>query len=146
MAAIVGSLIFFFPSPAELQQQVSEKYPSAALAFMQQRHIGGRIFNNYGWGGYMEWNAPQLKPFIDGRADIFIYNQSFDDHLHATMIQKSFEILDKYRIDYALLEPDQPLSYLLQHSPAWKPIYSDKVAVLFERTPGIEALEMVSKN
>jgi hypothetical protein len=146
MAAIVGSLIFFFPSPAELQQQVSEKYPVAALAFMQQRHIGGRIFNNYGWGGYMEWNAPQLKPFIDGRADIFVYNGSFDDYANATVIQKSFEILDKYRIDYALLEPDQPLSYLLQHSPAWKPIYSDKVAVLFERTPGIEALEMVSKN
>lgn len=146
MAAIVGSLIFFFPSPAELQQQVSEKYPSAALAFMQQRHLGGRIFNNYGWGGYMEWNAPDLKPFIDGRADIFIYNGSFDDHLNAALIENSFEILDKYRIDYALLEPSQPLSYLLQHSPAWRPIYSDKVAVLFERMPATETAEMVPRN
>jgi hypothetical protein len=146
MAAIVGSLIFFFPSTAELQQQVSEKYPLAALAFMQQRHLGGRIFNNYGWGGYMEWNAPELKPFIDGRADIFIYNGSFDDYVNANLIQKSFEILDKYRIDYALLEPDQPLSYLLQHSPAWQPIYSDKVAVLFERTPGPKRVEMIPKN
>jgi hypothetical protein len=145
MAAIVGSLIFFFPSTAELQQQVSEKYPLAALAFMQQRHLGGRIFNNYGWGGYMEWNAPELKPFIDGRADIFIYNGSFDDYVNANLIQKSFEILDKYRIDYALLEPDQPLSYLLQHSPAWQPIYSDKVAVLFERTSATEAAEMVQR-
>src|SRR5664280_2729102 len=145
MAAIVGSLIFFFPSTAELQQQVSEKYPLAALAFMQQRHLGGRIFNNYGWGGYMEWNAPELKPFIDGRADIFIYNGSFDDYVNANLIQKSFEILDKYRIDYALLEPDQPLSYLLRHSPAWQPIYSDKVAVLFERTSATEAAEMVQR-
>ena len=55
---------------------------------MQQHHLEGRIFNNYGWGGYMEWNAPELKPFIDGRADIFIYNGSFDDYVHATMIQK----------------------------------------------------------
>jgi hypothetical protein len=146
MAAVVGSLIFFFPSTAELQHQVSDKYPIGALAFMQQRHLGGRIFNNYLWGGYMEWNAPQLKPFIDGRADIFIYNQSFDDYVHATMIQKSFEILDKYRIDYALLEPDQPLSYLLQHSPSWKTIYSDRVAVLFERTPATETAEMVPRN
>ena len=146
MAAIVGSLIFFFPSTAELQQQVSEKYPLATLAFMQQRHLGGRIFNNYGWGAYMEWNAPELKPFIDGRADIFIYNGSFDDYVNANLIQKSFEILDKYRIDYALLEPDQPLSYLLRHSPAWQPIYSDKVAVLFERTSGPERVEMIPKN
>lgn len=135
-AAIVGSLILFFPSAAELQQQVSEQYPIAALDFMRQHHLEGRIFNNYGWGGYMEWSTPQLKPFIDGRADIFIYNKSFDDYVHATMIEKSLEVLDKYRVEYALLEPSQPLSYLLQHSPAWKPIYSDRVAVLFEHIPG----------
>jgi hypothetical protein len=50
-------------------------------------------------------------------------------------IQTPFEVLDKYRIDYVLLEPKQPLGYLLQHSPTWRPIYTDKVAVLFERTP-----------
>ncbi len=133
MAAIVGSLIFFFPSQAELQQQVNETYPAAALAFMQQRHLSGPIFNNYSWGGYMEWNAPQLKPFVDGRADIFMYNGSFEDYRKATSVQSSLEILDKYRVDYALLDPAQPLTYLLKHSPAWQPIYSDKGAVLFAR-------------
>ena len=146
MAAIVGSLIFFFPSSAELQRQVSDKYPTDALAFMQQRHLAGRIFNDYMWGGYVEWNAPELKAFIDGRADIFIYNGSFDDHVNATMIQSSLEILDKYRIDYALLESGQPLSYLLGHSRGWEPIYSDRVAVLFQRTPGIGMIERVPKN
>ena len=33
MAAIVGALIFFFPSAAQLQQKVDEKYPTAALEF-----------------------------------------------------------------------------------------------------------------
>jgi hypothetical protein len=102
---------------------------------MQQQHINGRIFNDYGWGGYMEWNAPQLKPFIDGRADIFVYNGVFEDFLTATAIKEPFAILDKYKIDYVFLQPKQPLSYLLEHSPAWRMIYSDKVAVLFERTP-----------
>ena len=74
MAAVVGALIFLFPSAAKLQQKVDEKYPSAALQFMQRHHLNGRIFNQYVWGGYMEWNAPELKPFIDGRADIFVYN------------------------------------------------------------------------
>ena len=134
MAAIVGALFFFFPSQAELQQQVNENYPIGALAYMQQHHLEGRIFNDYGWGGYLEWSAPELKPFIDGRADIFIYNGTFDDHLHATLIQNSLEILDKYKVVYALLEPSQPLTYLLQHSPEWKPIYSDNVAVLFARS------------
>ncbi len=135
MAGIVGGLIFFFPSRAQLQQRVDEEYPAAALEFMQRQHLNGRIFDHYVWGGYMEWNAPDLKPLIDGRADIFVYNGVFDDVVKATAIQGSLGILDKYQIDYALLSPDQPLTYLLEHSPAWRTIYSDKVAVLFERRP-----------
>jgi hypothetical protein len=134
MAAVVGSIIFFFPSSAQLQQKVDETYPRAALEFMQRQHLNGRTFNEYGWGGYMEWYAPGLKTFIDGRADIFTYNGVLDDHRKAVFIEKPFEVLDKYRINYALLEPNQALGYLLEHSPNWRLIYSDKVAVLFERT------------
>jgi hypothetical protein len=135
MAAMVGSVIFFFPSAAKLQQNVDETYPNAALQFMQRQHLSGRIFNEDWWGGYMEWTAPKLKPFTDGRADIFVYNGAFDDYIKAVLIQTPFEILDKYKIDFVLLEPKQPLGYLIEHSPAWRPIYTDKVAVLFERRP-----------
>jgi hypothetical protein len=114
---------------------VDEEYPTAALEFMQRQHLNGRIFNQYGWGGYMEWNASELRPFIDGRADIFVYNGTFDDYFKAVSIQTPFEVLDKYRIDYVLLVPRRPLTYLLEHSPAWRTIYTDKVAVLLERTP-----------
>jgi uncharacterized membrane protein len=136
MAAVVGSMVFFFPSAAELQQRVDEEYPKAALEFMQRQHLNGRTFNQYKWGGYMEWHAPELKTFVDGRADIFVYNGVFEDFLRATAINRSFEILDKYKIDYVFLQPKEPMVYLLKHSPAWHPIYTDKVAVLLERRPG----------
>ncbi|MGA2905926.1 MAG: hypothetical protein ABSD98_19035 [Candidatus Korobacteraceae bacterium] len=139
IAAVVGLLIFFFPSAAKLQQQVNEEYPTAALEFMQQRHLNGRIFNTNEFGSYMEWNAPALKPFIDGREDIFVYKGIFDDYLSAVLVRRSFEVLDKYKIDYVFLEPKTPLGYLLEYSPAWRMIYSDKVAVLFERTPATAA-------
>ena len=45
---------------------------------MQEHQLSGRIFNQYVWGGYMEWNAPELKTFIDGRADIFVSNGVFE--------------------------------------------------------------------
>ncbi len=135
MAAIIGSMIFFFPSAAQLQQEVDAEYPRAALDFMQRQHLNGRFFNQYKWGGYMEWHAPELTTFIDGRADIFVYNGVFEDFLRATALEHSFEILDKYKIDYVLIPPKEPLEYLLNHSSAWHPIYTDKVAVLFERTP-----------
>lgn len=145
MAALVGSLFFFVPSPATLQQKVDEEYPRSALEFMQRQHIKGRIFNQYVWGGYMEWNAPELRPFTDGRADIFMYNGTFDDYISAMLINQPFEIMDKYAIDYALLDPKQPLTYLLEHSRTWRTIYSDKVAVLFERIRTTEEAATPSK-
>ncbi len=146
IAGIVGALIFFFPSAAELQRKVDEVYPTAALDFIQRQHINGRIFNEYAWGGYMEWKVPGLKPFIDGRADIFVFNGVFDDFLSATAVRHSFEILDKYKIDYVFLPPEQPLSYLLEHSSAWHSIYADKVAVLFERAPASSTVVTGSKS
>ncbi|HLI64012.1 MAG TPA: hypothetical protein VKV05_11465 [Terriglobales bacterium] len=135
VAAVVAAVIFLFPSSAKLQAQVDAKYPTAALEFMQQHHLEGRTFNQYLWGGYMEWKTPDLKPIIDGRADIFVYNGVLDDHRRAMTIQAPLEIMDKYRIDYALLQPEQPLTYLLQHSASWRTIYADKVAVLLEHIP-----------
>ena len=93
----------------------------------------------------MEWNAPELKPFVDGRADIFIYNGVFEDFLNATALKHSLEIMDKYKIDYVFLQPNQPLVYLLEHSAAWHSIYTDKVAVLFERTPATAETATPSK-
>lgn len=45
-------------------------YPEGAAAFLQERAAGGeemRVFNEYGWGGYVIWNAPDMSVFIDGR-------------------------------------------------------------------------------
>jgi len=134
MVGLVGGMIYFFPSATKLQQDVDTQYPTAALRFMQQQRLQGRIFNADWWGGFMEWNTPELKPFTDGRADIFVYNGTFDDHVRAGLIQDSFEVLDKYGIQFVLIEPNRPLTYLLKHSSAWQVIYSDNVAVLLQRT------------
>ena len=133
MAAVVGIVIWFYPSEGKLQKEISSKYPAAALAYIEQNHLAGRIFNNYGWGGYMEWYAPEIKPFIDGRADIFVYNGSFDDYLKVGRIEQPFEVLNKYKIDYVLYEPKTPLSYLLDHHPEWHRKYADQTSILFER-------------
>jgi hypothetical protein len=76
-----------------------------------------------------------LRPFIDTRLDIFMYNGAFADKVKISALQAPFEILDKHQFDYVLLKPNQPASYLLEHSATWRPIYTDKVAVLFERVP-----------
>jgi hypothetical protein len=133
MTAILGCVIHFYPSDAKLQQKIAKEYPAAAIALMEQRHIRGRIFNAYGFGGYIEWYAPDLKPFIDGRADIFVYNGTFDDYVKVSNVEEPFEILDKYKIDYVLFEPKTALSYLLDHTARWQLLYADSAARLYKR-------------
>ena len=99
------------PEPASMLT-----FPRAALQFMQQKQINGRLFHFYDYGGYIEWNAPAVKTFADGRADIFIYNGVFDDYLKVNRIEKPLELLDKYKIDYVLFPVDKHLCYLLDHS------------------------------
>jgi hypothetical protein len=140
MACVVGALLFFFPSNAALEQKVTEQFPNSALAFMQREQLYGPLFNQYGWGGYIEWNAPDIKTFVDGRADIFVYNGVLDDHRKASALEAPFEVFDKYRIEYVLLQPNRPLAYLLEHRPGWRTIYSDKTAVIFARAASSHSL------
>lgn len=55
-------------APAAL---ASTQYPVAAVNFLngQNAATGNHIviLNFYGWGGYLDWNAPEIPVFIDGR-------------------------------------------------------------------------------
>ena len=134
LAVLAGCLVYSFPTQAELEQQLRSRFPAAALDYMQREHITGRVLNEDWWGGYMEWNLPAVKPFIDSRTDIFVYNGAFDDYISAFRIRQPFDVLDKYHFDYALLEPNEPLVYVLKRSGNWQVIYSDKIAVLLKRS------------
>jgi len=133
IAVSIAGMVFFFPTAAQIQKKIDAEFPRHAIDFIQKNQISGRIFNEYSWGGYMEWNAPRLQIFMDGRADVFIYSGVFHDYLTVEAVQGSFETLDRYGIDYVLIRPRQPLAVALQHSPQWRTVYSDKVAVLFRR-------------
>ncbi len=132
-AAIVAIIFGSYPSAAELQKRIDGQFPRGALQFMQQRQITGRLFNWYDFGGYIEFYAPAIKTFADGRTDIFVYNRVLDDYLKINTIEEPLELLDKYKIDYVLFPVNKHLTYVLDHSPAWRTIYEDKVVKLYQR-------------
>jgi hypothetical protein len=134
-AAIVAIIVGSYPSAAELQNRIDGQFPRDALRFMQQRQITGRLFNWYDFGGYIEFYAPTIKTFADGRTDIFVYSRVLDDYLKINSIEEPLELLDKYKIDYVLFPVNKHLTYVLDHSSAWRTIYEDKVVKLYQRVP-----------
>jgi hypothetical protein len=133
MLSVIAVIGMVFPKESDLESRVRRTYPEAALQFMLQHRMTDRVFNEYAWGGYMIWKTPQIKPFIDGRADLFVYNGVFDDYLKIAKIEKTSELLDRYKIRYALLPNDRAITYFLRHSQCWREVYKDDLAAVFER-------------
>jgi hypothetical protein len=130
IAVLIG---IAYPSANQLQQVVDSSFPRNALSFLRSRHPSGRLLNYYDFGGYIEWNAPEIQTFADGRTDIFTYNGVFNDYIRINEIDRPLELLDKYKIDYVLFPVEKRLTYLLDKSPGWRSIYADKVAKVYER-------------
>jgi hypothetical protein len=97
------------------------------------------MLNLYMWGGYLTWQSRDAKIFIDGRADIFEYQGVLRDYLDLLDLKRPKELLDKYHIQSVLFPPDEPLTYVLQHDPEWRTVYSDSVCVLLERANTLTA-------
>ncbi len=109
-------------------------FPREAASLLASNHPGARVFNNYGWGGYLIWKLyPGSRVFIDGRLDPYWDLLPGD---YATIIEEKpgwRDLLDRYRVTAALIRPTDRLGEGLSREPAWKLEYADQRSVLFTR-------------
>ena len=109
---------------------MDDQYPVQAISYLQAHPPQGPIVNYYLWGGYLNWKDPDLKVFVDGRADIFEYSGVFKDYLDLLMLDAPGPILDKYGARYVLFPRHDPFTRYMQNDPKWKTVYSDQLSVL----------------
>jgi hypothetical protein len=130
---MIGSMFYFWPSNTQLQNTVAEQYPAKVLPFLKAHPPAGPMLNFYLWGGYLELNDRNVKTFLDSRVDIFEYAGVLQEYLDLLALKQPKPILDKYKIRYVLFPHGEALTYVLEHDPEWKEIYSDELSVLLER-------------
>jgi hypothetical protein len=124
-----------FPSSRELTEQVNKGNPVNALNFVRRSGLSGRMLNDYNFGGYLIWAAPERKVFADGRADVYEWSGVLKDYAKfINLLEDPGILLDKYHIDYCLLDRNAPISRLMQLSPGWKSVYSDEMSMVFVRS------------
>jgi hypothetical protein len=122
-----------YPREKQLHAGLAEYFPEKAVSWVRNTAGEGNLFANFNWGGYLEWQAPEVKDLIDSRVDIFVHEGVMGDYLRAVKPEDTFAVLDKYQIRYVLLPREYPAAYLLNHSAEWKRTYDDGQAVGFER-------------
>ena len=132
--AASGLVVFLaFPSRQILASQVQHQSPMKAVAFLKAHPVSGNMLNEYVYGGYLIWIAPEHPVFVDGRADVFEETGVLIDYGNwATLQSDPNDLLDKYKIDFCLLSRESPMARVMSLL-KWKTVYSDENSIILVR-------------
>ncbi len=120
--------------PAANRTELAKSLPLAAVDYIQRTHPAGRMFNSYNFGAYLLWALyPDYPVYVDGRTDL--YNDTFlREYLDVVMGRPGYaNALDRNGVNLVVVEAHALLGDRLSESPAWRKVYTDDVAAVYER-------------
>jgi hypothetical protein len=124
-------------SPSKQQDLTATTYPVAAADWLAAHpEIGTRMYNQYGWGGYLAYRFypdPHRKVFIFGEAAL-MGDDLLNDYEDIQTLRPDWKtMLDKYGVDYIVYNKGEALANVLATQTEWKLVYQDSVAVIYVR-------------
>ncbi|HEX7263853.1 MAG TPA: hypothetical protein VF383_06715 [Candidatus Dormibacteraeota bacterium] len=125
-------------SPSKQQDLTGTTYPVAAADWLAAHpEVGTRMYNQYGWGGYLAYRFypdPHRKVFIFGEAAL-MGDGLLNDYEDIQTLRSDWKtMLDKYGVDYIVYNKGEALANVLATQSDWKLVYQDSVAVIYVRT------------
>jgi len=109
----------------------SPSNPLAAIAAIPPSLRGVPVFNSYSFGGPLILS--RIRPFIDGRADMYGDDFMFEwERIHDGHAAAFERAERRWGIGWTILEPDAPLTALLDNRGGWRRIYADRWAVVHQ--------------
>lgn len=115
--------------------QIKKIFPVEAVRFIKEQKLENkRIFNEYGWGGYLIWKG--IRVMIDGRVDVYGYDFCSQ---YGSVISLSGGVLgadafiSRMNIEYFLIPTKTVLSRILYAHSGFVEVYRDSLAVVFVR-------------
>ncbi|MBK9712214.1 MAG: hypothetical protein IPO81_12975 [Kouleothrix sp.] len=112
--------------------------PVAATEYLRAHPAEGRLFNEMGYGSYLDWALyPAAQVFVDPRIELYP-PEIWQDYL-AIRDARDYNalLIDKYDVRRVLLDRlSQPrLAAALAADPRWRREYADSRAEIYRRTP-----------
>jgi hypothetical protein len=114
--------------------QAQEQYlPVKVAQYLNSERPAGPMFNNYNWGGYLMFAAPEYPVFVDGRTDLY-GDEFLNNYLQTVTGRENWQqTLDDYGVSLVVIEPQSGLARALRADPGWHQDYADDLAVVFIR-------------
>ena len=110
-------------------------YPIELTQWLADNPQEGNVFNEYNWGGFLIWQLPEQKFFIDGRMACWEQNdiEIFRMHQRALRQEESWpEVFDQFDIKWAILGKNDLIGAVLV-SQGWQEIYADDLAKILRK-------------
>lgn len=120
------------------------KQPCRAVEFIRSNPIQDKnVFAAYEWGGFLEWQLPQYKYFVDGRMPAWPTPEGespYTIYLEIIQARPGYqEKLDGYGTDWLLIGSGTFLDIELQkrskedQDQVWNQVYRDNLAVIYTK-------------
>ncbi len=122
------------------QSQRASQPCSAAKYLQDHPESCQNIFNTYEWGGFLAWQLPHHKTFVDGRMPAWPTPENkspYSIYLEIIQARPGFEeSLKTYGADCLFIGNGTFLDLELEKNPdhLWKKIYEDKQATIYQRS------------
>jgi hypothetical protein len=120
-------------NPRLVAQEMRNYLPVGAVEYLQANPPPRQMFNSYNWGGYLMFALPDTPVYVDGRTDL--YGDDFLMQYLQTAIGGDGwqETLDAQGVNTVVIEQGSGLARRLRDDTAWREVYTDSMASIFER-------------
>ena len=120
-------------------------YPCQAIKNNPQ--LSGNVYAMYEWGGFLIWQKPNTRVFVDGRMPAWKDENGkspYQVFIEIIQTQPGWnEKLNKWKTNYLLIANGTFLDLLLQKEPIkydWQEVYRDDIAVIYKNLFSVSRL------
>lgn len=141
-----SQLLFKIPMGDELTQGSNwGHYPVGAVRYLKESPYSGNLLIRFGLGEFAYWCLfPRFKVSMDGRYEEVYSQQTFLDNYwtlqkdRVWQAPQSFQLLNRGKADFILLNDKLPVVSLLIHSKDWEILYQDPKFLIFGRKASLK--------
>lgn len=140
---LIQAFVFFYNN-IKLSQDIKrwalvKNYPYMAVEYIKKNPIKGNMLNDYDWGGFLIWQLPEYKTFIDGRMTAWktdgIYFMEEYGKIHYLPEENKEKVntyIESLGITWILNKPDSKLVKYLKdwNADRWETVFEDEVSII----------------
>lgn len=129
------------PLPSPSLGLAPAHHPEQGVRFVQEQGLHGRVFNEFGYGGFLLFHLwPEHRVYIDGRTDLVYTPQSVEQYIACVHDPNAFaKEQATWNFQWVLVDnsPMQGTFAHLDRNPQWVLVHASRRALIYVKRGGL---------